>query len=73
MDWVYNKLGNVLLKKYHSLFWLLRYHLYSLAFQTWRTYVNQRRAMKDKYSRAEDHGKKWKRTSKGNPQIDFSL
>uniref|UniRef100_A0A8C2S192 SFI1 centrin binding protein n=1 Tax=Capra hircus TaxID=9925 RepID=A0A8C2S192_CAPHI len=34
-----------------------RYYLYSLMFQTWKTYVYQQREMRSKYLRAENHAK----------------
>uniref|UniRef100_A0A4W2FC50 SFI1 centrin binding protein n=1 Tax=Bos indicus x Bos taurus TaxID=30522 RepID=A0A4W2FC50_BOBOX len=35
-----------------------RYYLYSLMFQTWKTYVYQQREMRSKYLRAENHDAK---------------
>ncbi|XP_064128503.1 protein SFI1 homolog isoform X7 [Loxodonta africana] len=37
-----------------------RYYLYSLMFQTWKTYVHQRQEMRNKYMRAEDYDAKRK-------------
>ncbi|XP_020727282.2 protein SFI1 homolog isoform X6 [Odocoileus virginianus] len=37
-----------------------RYYLYSLMFQTWKTYVCQQREMRSKYLRAENHDAKQK-------------
>ncbi|XP_023602322.1 protein SFI1 homolog isoform X2 [Myotis lucifugus] len=38
----------------------IRYYLYSLMFQTWRTYVHQQQDMRNKYTRAENYDAKQK-------------
>ena len=57
-DWVCQIKSCFVLKKHCLLLWLLRYYLYSLMFQTWKTYVYQQREMRSKYLRAENHGEK---------------
>ncbi|XP_023373443.1 protein SFI1 homolog [Otolemur garnettii] len=44
----------------HLLFWLHRYYLYNLMFQTWKTYIHQQQKMRDKYIRAAGHYAKQK-------------
>lgn len=66
-DWVCQIKSCFVLKKHCLLLWLLRYYLYSLMFQTWKTYVYQQREMRSKYLRAENHGEKRKYMLKKMP------